>query len=111
MSGAGCCGKLGDDLKNTRSCDSTPARTVDCIEKESIVCQDARYGPNTGRSYHDRRCLISLKFALYDSLCFPPHDGILPFEKNTLEGHYIRVCGLGPAEGRILAGPRIMGTY
>jgi hypothetical protein len=41
MAGTGCCVELGDDLKKTRSCDSTPERTVDCgDEKESRYCHD-----------------------------------------------------------------------
>jgi len=32
MSGTDCCASSGHDLKNTRNCDSTPARTVDCDE-------------------------------------------------------------------------------
>lgn len=37
MTGTGCCVKSGDDLKKTRSWDSTPARTVDCVEREKFV--------------------------------------------------------------------------
>ena len=29
MGGTGCCVEFGDDLKKTRSCDSTPERTED----------------------------------------------------------------------------------
>ena len=37
MTGDSCCVKSGDDLKKTRSCDSTPARTADYAEEESSL--------------------------------------------------------------------------
>src|SRR6267142_433478 len=95
MTGAECCASSGHDLKNTRNCDSTPARTVDCDEgKMGVVVVSESWirselgATNYGRchTHHNCRGLVSRKLVLCDTLHPLPRHGILLFEKDTMIG-------------------------
>jgi hypothetical protein len=104
MTGTGCCVKLGDDLKKTRSWDSTPARTEDCVERRiSITC---RIGIH--HTYHDCRCLVGRKLVLKKVFRPLSHCGVLFFKKSArIEG--VGMQELSPNNSCIDASPRIVG--
>jgi hypothetical protein len=68
MAGTGCCVEVGEDLKKTRSCDSTPESTEDCDEGGSLLSGHCPASDKRGEAYHNCRSLISGKFALCEIL-------------------------------------------
>jgi hypothetical protein len=110
MTGTCCCVKSGDDLKKTRSCDSTPARTLDCVEKEEIkkINITCRFRLRR-RTYYDCCCLVGQELVPRDALSPLSHCSVLFFKKSaSIEGIWMQ--GLNPDESRIDASPRIVGS-
>lgn len=113
MTCTGCCAsvKSGDDLKKTRSWDSTPARTVDCVGRRKFESVSLVVSERLGIcwTYHDCRCLVCRKPVLRDAFCPLSHFGI-PFFKKSATVKEIWMQELSPDESCIDESSRIVGS-